>query len=610
MPKAYAGTYGTNGFKLNFSDNSTAAALGTDTSGQGNTWTVNNLSVTAGAGNDSLIDVPVNGSEVDTGAGGQVRGNYCTLNPLDKASAVALANGNLEATITTADHMGRATIAIPSSDKWYFEFSPTVIFGTRSPSVGVASGSLSTTASNGYKDALAWTLSCASGNKQNSGAETSYGSAFSANDIGMCAVDVANGKIWWGRNGTWIASGDPAAGTNAAFTNVSGTVFPAVFGPDGSVNCTCVFNFGARSFAYTAPSGFKALCTANLPAPVVTKPSTVMDVLTWSGSGGARSFTGLGFSPDLVWGKQRNGSNAHQIYDIVRGAGNNKDLASDYTAAEGSGTTGASAYGYLSSFDSTGFSVANGTDGTFGAGYWNLSGRTYAAWTWDAGSSTVTNTQGSISSQVRANASAGFSVVTFSMLSGTYTVGHGLNVAPSLLITKGRTFTSNWWVYHASLGSSQYLGLNSTAAASSLSWGGSPTSSVFTANNNFFSNGQDYVVYAFAPVAGYSSMSTWTGNGSSDGPMVWTGFRPRWLLFKETGGTGSWGLIDSARSTYNVTSHELYANLSDAEYAVSSFDFLSNGFKLRTSSTAYNGSGKTFIFAAFAESPFQYARAR
>ena len=197
------------------------------------------------------------------------------------------------------------------------------------------------------------------------------------------------------------------------------------------------------------------------------------------------------------------------------------------------------------------------------------------------------------------------------MLSGTYTVGHGLNVAPSLLILKGRTFTSNWWVYHASLGSSQYLGLNSTAAASSLSWGGSPTSSVFTANNSFFTNGQDYVVYCFAPVAGYSSFGSYTGNGSADGPFVYTGFKPRWVMVKITSSTNSWVIVDSERDTYNVVGQRLRADLSNAEDTQDAVDFVSNGFKIRSSSaSAWNDSGQTYIYAAFAENPFQYARAR
>jgi hypothetical protein len=378
-------------------------------------------------------------------------------------------------------------------------------------------------------------------------------------------------------------------------------------------------NFGQRAFAYTAPSGFKALCTANLPAPSVTKPSTVFDVLTWSGSGGARSFTGLGFSPDLVWGKQRNGSNAHQIYDIVRGAGNNKDLASDYTAAEGSGTTGASAYGYLSSFDSTGFSVANGTDGTFGAGYWNLSGRTYVAWTWDAGSSTVTNTQGSISSQVRANASAGFSICTYSITSASSTIstfGHGLGVAPSFVIFKVRNVADEWTVYHGSIPSptSNWVTLNTTNAA------GGGTSTFSTSSTTFGiretrlvagGTSGNILAYCFAPVSGYSSFGSYTGNGSSDGPFVFCGFRPRWILQKETSASGNnWRIFDTARDTYNAASLRLFPNLSNAESTLAQMDILSNGFKIRDTDGSVNANGNTYIYAAFAESPFNYSRAR
>jgi len=357
-----------------------------------------------------------------------------------------------------------------------------------------------------------------------------------------------------------------------------------------------------------------------LPTPTIAKGSDYMDVLVWSGSGGGRSLTGLNFSPDLVWGKQRNGANSHQIYDIVRGAGNNKDLASDLTAAEGSATTSASVYGYLSSFDSAGFSVANGTDGGFPAGYWNHSGRTYAAWAWDAGSSTASNPDGSITSQVRANASAGFSIVTYTG-NGTSgaTIGHGLGVAPSFVVVKRRNVADSWIVYHSATGNTKYLLLNNTTAATTYSgtWNDAgPSSTTITLGNDagVNANGGTYVCYAFSPVAGYSAFGSYTGNGSTDGPFVYTGFRPRWLLIKNTTGAGSfWIVHDTARSTYNTTNNVLFPNSDNAEDTNSlySVDVLSNGFKSRGgNNNSHNANGDTYIYAAFAESPFAYARAR
>jgi hypothetical protein len=199
------------------------------------------------------------------------------------------------------------------------------------------------------------------------------------------------------------------------------------------------------------------------------------------------------------------------------------------------------------------------------------------------------------------------------MGSGSFTVGHGLGVAPTLLITKARSNSSSWWTYHTSLGTGSYLALNSTAAAASdYSWGSAPTSTVFTANNNFFTNGYTYVVYAFAPVAGYSSFGSYTGNGSADGPFVYTGFRPRWILWKCTTAAYDWDVYDAVRDPYNAAAARLKPNSSDAEATLSpaTFDILSNGFKLRQGYNSSNASGQIYIYFAVAESPFQYARAR
>jgi len=240
-------------------------------------------------------------------------------------------------------------------------------------------------------------------------------------------------------------------------------------------------------------------------------------------------------------------------------------------------------------------------------------------WAWDAGSSTVTNTQGSISSQVRANASAGFSIVTYTGNSTVgATVGHGLGVAPQLIIIKARNNVSGgfWQVYHQAIGNTKYLELNSTSAAgtSSNRWNNTtPSSTVFTLGSDSDLNGSlNYVAYCFAPVAGYSSFGSYTGNGSADGNFVYTGFRPRWLMIKDTtGSTNYWWIYDTARDTYNASGLYLFANVSDAEQDYRStypIDILSNGFKVRNTLVSTNNS--VFVYAAFAESPFQYARAR
>jgi hypothetical protein len=450
------------------------------------------------------------------------------------------------------------------------------------------------------------------GQKYNNSSASAYGNTFTTNDVIGVAFDADAGSLFFYKNGVAQNSG------TAAFTGLtSGPYFPAASDRNTSTSTTIVHNFGARSFAYTAPSGFKALNTASLPSPLVTKPSTVMDVLLWSGTGGNRSLTGLNMNPDFVWIKQRNQaySVGHQLYDIVRGAGSLKQLDSSNTTAEGGGNT--NQYGYLSSFDSAGFSV---TAGSVDSDYVNKSGVTYAAWCWDAGSSTVTNTAGSISSQVRANASAGFSVVTWTQASaGANTIGHGLGVAPSLVIVKSRSLASEWAVYHAELGATKFLKLNATDAAGTVSayWNNTaPTSSVFSVGS--WSNlAGDNLAYCFAPVAGYSSFGSYVGNGSSsnDGPFVYTGFRPKWVMIKasssDPSGGGWWNIIDATRNTYNAATSRLGANSSTAENnSYQWMDLLSNGFKLRELLDGSNVSGVTYIYAAFAESPFNYARAR
>jgi len=604
QPKKFAGVYGTNGFKLNFSDNSTAAALGTDSSGNGNTWTVNNLSVTAGAGNDSLVDVPVNGSEVDTGSGGQVRGNYCTLNPLSN-EAGALSNGNLQqAGTSTANVRCNSTIAV-SSGKWYFEST----LQTAESFTNIGIGTPGITTQYPGQDSVSYAYVCEQGLRVNAASTGSYGNALTSGDILMVAFDLDNNKIFFGKNGSWFGSSDPAAGTNPAYTITAGTYCPITRAY--STSAIAVLNFGQRPFAYTAPSGFKALCTANLPAPTITQSSTVMDVLTWSGNNAAtRAISGLNYSPDLVWIKCRSDAAGHNLYDTVRTAG--KLLSSDTTAAE----TTNSAFGYLSQFDSAGFTLTAGTYPGYESGNVNMTGRTYVGWTWDAGSSTVTNTAGSISSQVRANASAGFSIVTYTGNgSSAQTVGHGLGVAPSLVIVKKRSATDGWLTYFTGFSSNEYLYLDSTVAKASYSgtWGSTPTSTVFGVGDAVVNaNGATFVAYCWSPVAGYSSFGSYTGNGSADGPFVYTGFRPRFILVKRTDGVIQWTILDTARSPSNVADQRLFPNLSQAETVNGdgNTDLLSNGFKPRNVDSAFNANGGTYIYMALAESPFQYARAR
>jgi len=604
IPKAFSGSYGTNGFHLDFADNSaaTATTLGKDTSGNGNNWTPNNLSVTAGAGNDSLVDVPTNGAQTDTGVGGEVRGNYCTWNPVANFNGSTLSNGNLDVVTPGAAGGGAVfgTIAIPSSGKWYWEV---VVTSSTLPSQDIAFAGITKPINGIYQNrsttayaeiyflggGIGGTVFSSTGSRTN-GAEINVG-----NVCGI-AVDRDNGAIYFYKNGV-------ANGSVTGFTFVDG-MFPYVEdNSGGSGQSSITANFGQRAFAYTAPSGFKALCTTNLPAPLVTKPNTVMDVKLYTGNGSTQTISGLGFSPDFVWLKLRSGNDRNILTDAVRGP--TLTLNSDSTRDEATATEP----NQVTAYTSTGFSVGSNSNV-------NGTSSTFVAWCWDAGTSTVTNTQGSITSSVRANASAGFSVVTYTGngVNGA-TVGHGLGVAPSLLICKVRNASDNWCVYHVSTGASLRLNLNTTSATTSgtAAWGTAPTSSVFSigTSGEVNTNGNTYVCYAFAPVTGYSSFGSYTGNGSADGPFVYTGFRSRWIMVKRSDSTGNWTIKDTSRPGYNVTNLNLFSNLSTAETTEYPVDLLSNGFKVREGTFSdWNTNGGTYVWAAFAESPFNYSRAR
>lgn len=268
----------------------------------------------------------------------------------------------------------------------------------------------------------------------------------------------------------------------------------------------------------------------------------------------------------------------------------------------------------MSAFTSTGFSV-----GTSAVSNGNT--ENYIGWQWNAGGTTVTNGTGTISSQVRANTTAGFSVVTYTgtlSAPGTATVGHGLGVAPAMIITKSRSATSDWVVHHTSLSTPSYAAfLNTTAAASDTSTYGTiaaSTASVFTTNyvTGMNISGVTTVAYCWAPVAGYSAFGSYTGNGSADGPFIYTGFRPRWLMIKDITVAGNqWNMYDTSRDTYNVASNTLYADSSAVADTTRLLDILSNGFKPRVGAGyGINATGSTYIYACFAENPLRYSNAR
>jgi hypothetical protein len=629
-PVAYSGSYGTNGFYLNFSDNSntTAATLGKDYSGNGNNWTPNNFSVSAGAGNDSLVDTPTPYG-VDTGAGGTVRGNYCTLNPLKNTATVL--DGNLRVTNpgSSGYYTTFATMEM-TSGKYYWELtvdddganSRIFGFGVSDPSITLPTVGTSVTANTTASNSRGWVqlfrsaVSVVTTGLYNNGASvntTTRATTSGTDRIFMVAYDADTGKCWMGYQGTWW-TGDPAAGTSQYFT-ATAPMMPVLNAfNDGSVSTFgTAINFGQRPFAYTAPSGFKALCTQNLPTPTIgatsmTQAGDYFNPVLYTGNSSSRTITGVGFQPDFTWIKIRDAIDSHYLFDAVRGKGTTymKTLYSNATNAESPGNSTSLDVG-VTDFASDGFTFGSGTLNG------NQSPYTFVAWNWKANGAGSSNTAGSITSTVSANTTSGFSVVTYTGTgSGTATIGHGLGVAPSMIIVKFRNTTSNWSIYHASVGNTKRL-VFTTAAEETGSgyWNNTtPTSTVFTLGTDL-NQSYDFVAYCFAPVAGYSAFGSYTGNGSSDGPFVFTGMRPAFVMLKNTTTAGNaWHMIDTARGTYNVYGPSLDANASSAEITYTICDLLSNGFKLRDTNQAWNKSGDVYIFMAFASNPFKFALAR
>jgi hypothetical protein len=340
---------------------------------------------------------------------------------------------------------------------------------------------------------------------------------------------------------------------------------------------------------------------------------TVFDAVLWTGDGTSpRTFNSWGFKPDLMWMKNRTSATDHALIDTVRGTGA-KVLESNRTDAEND-------YGLsVSAFTANGFT---GATGTFNFGYANTSANNYVGWGWQAGQGTnLTNTTGTITSTVSVNATAGFSIVTYTGGGVAGTIGHGLSTAPQFIIVKSRVAAAGgggfWYVYNSVLGNTQYLLLNlaNATATSSAVWNNtSPTSSVFSVGSSvdLSGSGGTYVAYCWAPVAGFSQFGGYTGNGSADGPFIYTGFRPKFVLFKNTtNGTRFWDILDSTRNPSNVANARLFPNDTSTEQtSTTPCDFLSNGFKIRTADPSENTNGDFYIYACFAENPLKFANAQ
>ena len=327
----------------------------------------------------------------------------------------------------------------------------------------------------------------------------------------------------------------------------------------------------------------------------IKKPSDYFNTVLYTGNGlGTRAVTGVGFQPDLVWIKQRSDNSSNVLFDVIRGV--TKYVKSDSTAIE------ATAANSLKAFGGDGFTISDSEDVGKNNG-------TYASWNWKANGTGVANTDGSISSTVSANTTSGFSIVSYTGTGADDTVGHGLGVAPKMIITKARGTTNNWGIYHESLGNNDAVFLNLTNGTNDYAgyWNTTtPTSSVFSVGVSPDTNSSaTMIAYCFANVQGYSKFGSYIGNGSAtDGTFCYTGFKPSYVIIKQTNTVGeSWVIKDNKRGAFNQNNPTLFANLNSAESNREYIDFLSNGFKCRDNSSAFNASGSSYIYMAFAEAP-------
>lgn len=590
VPKAYtnAAGYGTNGFYITGAD---SADLGADDSGNGNDFTSSGLTAA-----DQVTDSPTD--------------NYGVMNPLDngRPSNITLSDGNLTAAFAGSGYNGgiRSSIFFDSEDSngWYAECTLDSLAIASVFRAGVANASLDLSTTDAQTSADGWAYSD-QGAKLNNSYTTGYGSSVGVGDV--VGIAVRNGKIYFAVNNTWQGSADPVTESNPAFSNLTGDVaFCQSTNTGGSYAHTATWNFGQTGFTYTPPTGYKSLLVQDLPDPTIADPSAYFQTTLYTGDGSSSNEinqTGNStFEPTMVWIKSRSAATDHVIQDQVRG---NFIVYPNQSSAEG-----ATGGGWVSSFDNDGFTVnVNGPI--------NASGETFVGWQWKAGSSSVSNTDGDITSTVRADSTSGVSVLTYSGNgSDNQTIGHGLGIAPKMILTKRRDSSGNWTTYHDAVGINQVFYLNSTAAPSSNTeqYRATPTSSVYTVGvgGDINNSSGTYVSYVFAEVENFSKIDSFTGNGSAGGPFVYTGFKPSWLMIKRTsGGTGNWDIFDNQRDPFNVVDAVLDADSGSAEatYSTIKIDFLSNGFKVRGTQSNINNSGDTYIYMAFGDS-FKTATAR
>ena len=577
-------TYGTNGFWLDFRDNTSTTTLGYDYSGNGNHFTATNISVSSGYGNDSLEDTPTN--------------NACMMNDLDQHNAT-ITNGGLQMTQASDPCRARGThVMPPNTGKYYYEMEvqtgASYIFGMKS-TLRLGSSTSGNEGRYGYYGQ--------SGNKQDSSSSSSYGASYTAGDTVAILYDSDSGEVYFYKNNT---------SQGLAFTDVNTTDYqPFVYLDNYGTTPIVHFNFGQRPFKYTPPTGAKGLGGKYNVNPVsagVVKPQRFFDIVLYTGNGSTgQSITSLEFQPDLVWCKTTSDNRNHVVTDSVRGRA--KGLYPDADNTEFTDDAGKG----LVSFDVNGFTVGEPQN----ASSHNKNGETIVAWCWKAGGAAVSNSDGDISSSVSVNEEAGFSIVSYTGDGNVNsTVGHGLNGNPDFIIIKNRDAQWWWRVYHSYYGTTatQGLFLNETNASYTHDEHGgikAITSTTFgfgTNGTNTLSgvnkSADKYIAYCWKEIPGFSKFGSYIGNGNSAGAFVHCGFRPAWVVIKKTSGTSNWNQRDTARDPDNPTGEYLLFNSNEASLTSSSkWDILSNGFKHYNTSGAFNESGGTYTFVAYAEEP-------
>ena len=567
VPRRYTGTYGTNGFYLPFNDAASTTTISQDRSGNGNNWTSSGISVTAGATFDQMLDSPTN--------------NYCTWSPLKQSgSGIATLSA---ANLRLNGGSGESAIGTQgmSSGKWYWE----VVYSTlgTTPDVGIIQlpGNMSS-----YPAGQKHYVYSSDGNKRSDGpGPVAYGASWTSGDVIGVAFDADAGSITFYKNN--VSQG-------VAFSGISSSEYP--FFPCASVSTsTGDVNFGQRAFAYTPPTDFAALNTANIPTPTIQRGDDGMQATLRTGTGASASVSSLRFQPDLVWIKSRSNATNHNLFDAVRGV--NNGLVSNSTAAEYADANS------LTAFNSNGYSL--GTDGS-SRGV-NINTNTYVDWAW------------------REGAAYGFDIVTYTGNGvNNRDIAHSLNAIPHFGIVKRRNADGGrrWMVKHRSQAASNNLVLDGTDAQFN------PTAAAFGGLADFSSsstfrvvagvtdisavngNTDTYVTYLWTSIPGFSLFGSYTGNGSVDGPFVWCGFRPRFIMIKNVIGATSWAIYDTAINPTNQVGPRLIPNLPNAEATDGVLDITANGFKLRENNANINGGSTNYIFAAFAEHPFKFANAR